>query len=222
MSRKHGKGTLFGKLFRKIQDFAKKMQAILTRTENVHNVFRKIESGEVWNREARNTYESNTSVTNSRITGKTRIPITDVTKWKKVDLTNSEKKKDIAKLLNGASFDFGDDGNTGRFANKSDSKHFVNSSNPIQIHLKTRQKAFSNIGQILNNAIYIEKHPDARHGERGEYLELFSSVRDGKKIILFKIIAKEGERFAGRYTIGDVKFYDILQQKKGHSPPPTA
>ena len=52
MSRKHGKGTLFGKLFRKIQDFAKKMQAILTRTENVHNVFRKIESGEVWNRKA--------------------------------------------------------------------------------------------------------------------------------------------------------------------------
>ena len=52
MSRKHGKGTLFGKLFRKIQDFAKKMQSILTRTENVHNVFRKIESGEVWNRKA--------------------------------------------------------------------------------------------------------------------------------------------------------------------------
>ena len=65
------------------------------------------------------------------------------------------------------------------------------------------------------DAIYIEKHPDARHGERGEYLELFSAVRDGKKIILFKIIAKEGERFAGRYTIVDVKFYDILQQKKG-------
>lgn len=214
-ARKHGKGTLFGKLFRKIQDFAKKMQAILTRTENVHNVFRKIESGEVWNRKAQNTYESNASVTNSRITGKTRIPITDVTKWKRIDLTNSEKKKDVAKLLNGASFDFNGDSNTGRFANKLDSKHFVNSSNPIQIHLKTRQKAFSDIGQILNNAIYIEKHPDVRHGERGEYLELFSAVRDGKKIILFKIIAKEGEQFAGRYTIGDVKFYDILQQKKG-------
>lgn len=54
-ARKHGKGTLFGKLFRKIQDFAKKMQAILTRTENVHNVFRKIESGEVWNRKASET-----------------------------------------------------------------------------------------------------------------------------------------------------------------------
>ena len=214
-ARKRGRGTAWGKLFQKIKDFAKKVQAILTRTENAHHVFRKVESGEVWTREAQNTYESNASVTNSRITGKTRVPITDVTKWEKVDLTNSEKKKDIAESLNGASFDFSGDGNTGRFANKSDSKHFVNSSNPIQIHLKTRQKAFSNIGQILNNAIYIEKHPDARHGKRGEYLELFSAVRDGKKLILFKIIAKEGAQFAGRYTIGDVKFYDILQQKKG-------
>lgn len=52
---KKAQGTLFGKLFRKIQDFAKKMEAILTRTENVHNVFRKIESGEVWNRKASET-----------------------------------------------------------------------------------------------------------------------------------------------------------------------
>ena len=58
-ARKHGKGTLFGKLFRKIQDFAKKMQAILTRTENVHNVFRKIESGEVWNRKAEESEAAN-------------------------------------------------------------------------------------------------------------------------------------------------------------------
>lgn len=58
-AKKHGKGTLFGKLFRKIQDFAKKMQAILTRTENVHNVFRKIESGEVWNRKAEESEAAN-------------------------------------------------------------------------------------------------------------------------------------------------------------------
>ena len=54
-ARKHGRGTAFGKLFQKIKDFAKKMQAIITRTENVHNVFRKIESGEVWEREANGT-----------------------------------------------------------------------------------------------------------------------------------------------------------------------
>lgn len=51
-ARKHGRGTAWGKLFQKIKDFAMKMKAILTGAENVHNVFRKIESGEVWERNA--------------------------------------------------------------------------------------------------------------------------------------------------------------------------
>lgn len=51
-ARKHGRGTAWGKLFQKIKDFAMKMKAIFTGAENVHNVFRKIESGEVWERNA--------------------------------------------------------------------------------------------------------------------------------------------------------------------------
>lgn len=31
---------------------------------------------------------------------------------------------------------------------------------------------------------------------------------------MFRIVAKEGDKTVGRYNIGDVKFYDILQQKK--------
>lgn len=92
-ARKHGQGTLFGKLFRKIQDFAKKMQAILTRTENVHNVFRKIESGEVWNRKAS---ESNLSKYNLGIIAKERLE-EDKKSWNKVvnDFTRGEIKKDV-------------------------------------------------------------------------------------------------------------------------------
>lgn len=51
-ARKHGHGTAWGKLFQKIKDFAAKMKTIITGAENVHNVFRKIESGEVWERNA--------------------------------------------------------------------------------------------------------------------------------------------------------------------------
>lgn len=51
-ARKHGRGTAWGKLFQKIKDFAMKMKAIFTGAENVHNVFRKIESGEAWERNA--------------------------------------------------------------------------------------------------------------------------------------------------------------------------
>lgn len=211
-ARKHGRGTAWGKLLQKIKDFAAKMRKIFTRVESVHDVFRQIESGEVWERNAKTSNVAWTSVTNTAITGKTRVPIVDVSNWGRMNLTNTAKKKAIIEELKGASFKFID--SQGRFATKLDSKHFVNSSSSIQIHLKTRQKIFSNIGEILNNAIYVEKHPDVRHGKSGEYIELFSAVKDGGKIVLFRIVAKEGDKTVGRYNIGDVKFYDILQQKK--------
>lgn len=50
-ARKHGRGTAWGKLFQKIKDFAAKMRKILTGVETVNDVFRKIESGKVWERE---------------------------------------------------------------------------------------------------------------------------------------------------------------------------
>lgn len=53
-ARKQKRGTLFGKLWQKLKDFARKAQAILTGTENVHNIFRQIETGDVWTRSARN------------------------------------------------------------------------------------------------------------------------------------------------------------------------
>lgn len=49
-ARKHGRGTAWGKLFQKINDFAAKMRRIFTGVETVHDVFRQIESGEVWER----------------------------------------------------------------------------------------------------------------------------------------------------------------------------
>lgn len=211
-ARKHGRGTAWGKLFQKIKDFATKMKKIFTGVETVHDVFRQIESGKVWERNAKASNAVWTSVTNTAITGKTRVPIVDVSNWGRMNLTNAAKKKAIIEELKGASFKFID--SQGRFATKLDSKHFVNSSSSIQIHLKTRQKIFSNIGEILNNAIYVEKHPDVRHGKSGEYIELFSAVKDGGKVVLFRIVAKEGDKAVGRYNIGDVKFYDILQQKR--------
>lgn len=54
-ARKHGRGTAWGKLFQKIKDFAMKIKTIFTGAENVHDVFRKIESGEVWERSANNS-----------------------------------------------------------------------------------------------------------------------------------------------------------------------
>ena len=51
-ARKHGRGTAWGKLFQKIKDFAAKMKKIFTGAETVNDVFRQIESGEVWERQS--------------------------------------------------------------------------------------------------------------------------------------------------------------------------
>lgn len=65
-ARAKGSGTILGKLYQKIQDFAYAAKAVLTRTENVHNIFRKIETGDVWSRAAQNpsagTGETNYSI----------------------------------------------------------------------------------------------------------------------------------------------------------------
>lgn len=78
LARKQRKGTLFGKLFQKIQDFAKKVLAVLTGTENVHNVMRKIAEGEVWSRDARNgNRKTDFLVTNPHLKSDTKIPVLD-------------------------------------------------------------------------------------------------------------------------------------------------
>lgn len=61
-ARKHGRGTAWGKLFQKINDFAAKMRKIFTGVETVNDIFRQIESGKVWERGARNNNERHYAV----------------------------------------------------------------------------------------------------------------------------------------------------------------
>lgn len=49
---KRKNANLFGKLWNKLVDVAKQLQAWFTSTENMHNLLRKIESGEVWQQDA--------------------------------------------------------------------------------------------------------------------------------------------------------------------------
>lgn len=56
-ARKHGRGTAWGKLFQKIKDFSAKMRKIFTGVETANDIFRQIESGKVWERDARDNNE---------------------------------------------------------------------------------------------------------------------------------------------------------------------
>ena len=255
-ARRNGHGTLFGKLWHKVQDMAKKIQSLFTGVENVHNVFRKMESGEIWSRDvstkikwkkppekhhadeglldtsetALRKSSSTTpnvalgdksvnerigekySVTNETITGDTQVPIIDVTGQPMVNVNSNQEKARIAKSLIGKTFTIIGSEGVGRVASIKDGKHLINSSNNPTRNHRTRRRALSLIEDILNNSVYVEKHPDAKHGSQQPYIELFAVIKDGDKLVRFRVIAKEGNLAAGEYVVSDAKFYDIIKE----------
>lgn len=52
LKREQGKGTFFGKLMQKIKDFIHAVKRMFAKTDEVENIMRDIESGEVWNRDS--------------------------------------------------------------------------------------------------------------------------------------------------------------------------
>lgn len=213
--RQSGRGTMFGKLWQKVHDVARKIQAMFMEVENVHNIMAKIESGDIYNRDetTSKTNKTNYLVTNKKITGNTRVPVIDVTNQPKINVNSNKEKVSIAKILIGNTFNIvGSDG-TGPVATIKDGKHLVNSSNNRTRTNRTRRKAISVIDKILNNSVYVEKHDDVKHKTDKKYIELFAAVKDGKNIVRFRIIAKENVLNANEYDISDAKFYDIIKER---------
>lgn len=60
-------GTLFGKLFNKMQDMLNTLKSLFTGVENAHNVMRRVENGEVWQR-ANRSGSSRTSYSAKNLT----------------------------------------------------------------------------------------------------------------------------------------------------------
>lgn len=200
-----------GKLWQKIVDLASKLQALLG-FENRHNVYRKIESGEVWTRSGDNQSNGNNySVTNTQITDETLVPVVDVTGLPKVNVNSNAVKTEIAKGLIGKTFRIIGSNGIGRVANVKDGKHLLNSSQGAQRYLPIRQQAISAIDEILNNAIYVDKHSDVRHGTNKKYIELYAVVKNKNNLTRFRIVAKEGDNTANEYEVKEAKFYDIIK-----------
>lgn len=204
-------GSDWGKLWRKVKDFAAKVADFLG-FETEHDIFRKIESGEVWERGSNNgKTDISYKVTNSQITGETRIPVVDVTGLPKVDVNSSSQKVAIARSLIGKTFRIIGSNGIGRVASMSDGRHLLNSSQRNQRHISVRQQVMSAIEQVLSSAVYIEKHNDVRHGSNNKYIELYAVVKNKNDLTRFRIVAKEGDNAVGEYEVKDAKFYDIIK-----------
>lgn len=204
-------GSDWGKLWRKVKDFAAKIADFLG-FETEHDVFRKIESGEVWERGSNNgKTDSSYKVTNSQITGETRIPVVDVTGLPKVDVNSSSQKVAVARSLIGKTFRIIGSNGIGRVASMGDGRHLVGGSNNPSRTDTVRRQALSTVENVLNNAVYIEKHLDGQHGTKNRYVELYAVVKDGNNLTRFRIVAKEGNGNSSEFEVKDAKFYDIIK-----------
>lgn len=67
-ARAQRRGTLFGKLYNKMQDMLNTLKSLFTGVENAHNVMRRVESGEVWQR-SRNTLYSGDGAPKFNVSG---------------------------------------------------------------------------------------------------------------------------------------------------------
>lgn len=211
LKRQQGQGSLFGKLYKKVVDFLNKLYTMFVNANNVGNTFRKLESGKVWSGNAGNNKNQQYSVTNTQITGETRVPVIDVTELPKLDTSKNVVNVSIAKSLIGKEFRVIGSNGIGRVASIKDGKHLVNSSQRYQKHNAKRQRVMSAIDDILNNSIYVDKHDDIRHGSGTRYIELYAVVKNKKDLTRFRIVAKEGNNEAGMYEVKEAKFYDIIK-----------
>ena len=220
LARQQGRGTRFGKLWQKVKDMAAGLLRVLRRADHASDVFRRVESGKVWERplkeEAHNGNEEHYLVTNVEVGADTEVPVIDVTNEPSVNINSNQKTREVAQSLIGKRFRIiGSDG-VGQIVSMNDGKHFVHSSNGSLRYDATRKKALSVADKVLNNCIYIEKHLDMRHGSKNRYIELFAVVKDGGHIVRFRVVAKEGDKNSGEFKVGVAKFYDII--KNGELP----
>ena len=151
-------------------------------------------------------------VTNKELDADMLVPIVDVTNEKKVDVNNHAQAARIAKSLIGKEFRIiGAKNGIGRIETMADGRHFVHSSNnPLRFNA-TRRKALSVADKILENCVYVEKHKDAQHGKDTRYIELFTVVKDGNRLVRFRVVAKEGSPKSGAFEVAQARYYDIIK-----------
>ena len=219
-ARRRKQGTIFGKLYQKISDFVKAAQAFFTGADNIHNIYRKIASGDVWKRDVQGRFakgkpkETQYLVTNKRIVADTLIPVVDISAITQRKMSNPfdyQKRNAWIKSMVGKTFSIPETAEgIGFFNSKKDADHLYHGSGSKHVVMdRVRRKAVSQIDRILQNAIYVEKHPDAQHGKNERWIDFFVPVNDREHLYCIQIQAKEKDTKAGMFTVGKASYYDI-------------
>ena len=218
-ARKRRQGTIFGKLYQKIYDFLNAAHVFFTGVENVHNIYRKIENGDVWKRDSQGRFasadeaETNYLVTNRNINENTPVSVVDVSKIfaNSINPFKGKQQGAWARSIVGTLLPInGTLNGMGFFRTMSDARHlFHGSGSPRTVNDPIRRKALVAMNHILQNAIYIEKRTDSKTNTNEKWVDLFVPVQNGNVLYCIQIQAKETDVNSGEYQVGKISFYDI-------------
>ena len=249
LARQQGRGTLFGKLFQKIHDYARQLQAVLTGVENRHNVFRKIESGEAWKNSAANTGEKNSAnysaMTNPNIDLDEKINVIEAPEqfkgkdWKDV-------RNNYPDAIQFAKTNFNSKGGeiNEKLYNKSIGKyivitgpsisHILSNSTSSKYSADKRSnllhyEVLAALPSVVENGVLIEEHAD-KHGKANNIYRLFAPVKIGNNLLTVKLTVKDEQNtfkiVDGNYTslkVGDQQIEkstrELLQDSSGKPVP---
>ena len=149
----------------------------------------------------------------------------DVTGFAETDALDTKAKTALAKTLlnrpfringsNGIGFTAKNDRNVvgGRGKTSHPSRHMIGGTGPEAERTDpVRQKALTAAQRILDNAIYIEKHPDTNHDSDIRYVDLYAAVQDGADVYPIHIIAREKGDNPGLFEVKKAMYYDLKKE----------
>lgn len=223
---KQGKGTVFGKLWRLVQDFADQVKALFGSVEatqriidrKAEQVFEAVASGEVWNRDSGSRTDGQTNyAVNADVNPDAMVNIVDLTGRVPKEVVNSTVLKRYVQYLakTNKKFDTADNKAIMSVLPK-DIKHIVYSSmKTSKSFLNVRSNSLFSIGDLLNNAVLIESIPNKKTDKKPNvraYHRFYVPVKLNDKIYTVRLVAEEQ---GGEITLNptNTNLYDVIIEK---------
>lgn len=223
---KQGKGTVFGKLWRLVQDFADQVKALFGSVEatqriidrKAEQVFEDVASGEVWNRDSGSRTDGQTNyAVNADVNPDAMVNIVDLTGRVPKEVVNSTVLKRYVQYLAKTNIKFDSADNKAIMSVlPKDIKHIVYSSmKTSKGFLNVRSNSLFSIGDLLNNAVLIESIPNKKNDKKPNvraYHRFYVPVKLNDKIYTVRLVAEEQ---GGEITLNptNTNLYDVIIEK---------
>ena len=223
-ARKRRQGTIFGKLYQKIYDFLNAAHVFFTGVENVHNIYRKIENGDVWKRDAQGRFasadeaETNYKV-NPDVDANRMVNVVSLTGKLPNNVLNNQDLKTFLRNLSHSNV-----------AMSSADKKAILDVLPKHVNHVTysskkpkgkwnfdvRTSSVFSIQDLVNEAVLIESIPNRKSGNKPNvavYHRLYVPVEFKGRLYAVRIVAEERQHEI-TFNPTLLNLYDVVVEKE--------